>query len=695
MPAGFFVDGKLTYRPLVSVITEFAGRSGLGPANKVLAVVGEFPFLEKDVPYLFTSQTSFLSSVPVNNTMRELANIIYNPSTVAPFAGSPAGVILLNVKPNTRATGYLQHELESVLYNNVLISANVWGLAGNSTAVSITERDDGSNAILVSNGGVTESFNSPSGEGTFRVGYDYTPPVGATSAYGFIVGADSVLELVKESGEKQAQILFATVIDDSWEVANATETSWVPDAPITGTVTVQPTAGSSVNGSLTVNVVGYDSTGAAATFSHTFTEVAIEAGSPIAVVSDVVFSRVTRVAIFPPASGGATSWSGSFNFSGKVVDIGPDLGHETVSQAIQYVNSLKGFTAWTESFKAATTPFEELDPRAAVEIDVPAVSVAKLNAERWNLIKSFQSYSKLVTVEDLTPRGHVPVLPTSLVLLGGSESATSPASWLSGFSALMTSPVTVLFPYTNNHDVHVAALDHVKLMWGKGQRECQLVVAPTPNSTLTELNEKRRDLQDFRVTMLPHSIRIAQWNGTTSAYSTLYTGLMFASMQCANPEIGLPMGGGSPRALAFNGHSSIMGTDAADTLLENCMTPLEDLGDGIKIVRWVTTYSEDNDLVRTEGSSVEAIGFSNIGVRNAVKPFLNTKATPAVAPAIRSAIAAELADQVYRGVLRSWQADSLVVEETSTSFLARYTISPVLPVNHIAVTSVAIAFPIA
>jgi hypothetical protein len=138
-----------------------------------------------------------------------------------------------------------------------------------------------------------------------------------------------------------------------------------------------------------------------------------------------------------------------------------------------------------------------------------------------------------------------------------------------------------------------------------------------------------------------------------------------------------------------------MGTEAADTLLENCMTPLEDLGDGIKIVRWVTTYSEDNDLVRTEGSSVEAIGFSNIGVRTAVKPFLNTKATPAVAPAIRSAIAAELADQVYRGVLRSWQADSLVVEETSTSFLARYTISPVLPVNHIAVTSVAIAFPIA
>lgn len=695
MPAGFFVDGKLTYKPLVSVITEFAGRSGLGPANKVLAVVGEFPFLEKDVPYLFTSQTSFLSSVPVNNTMRELANIIYNPSTVAPFAGSPAGVILLNAKPNTRATGYLQHELESVLYNNVLISANVWGSSGNSTSIVITEKDDGSNAIVVANGGVSESFTAASGDGTLRVGYEYTPPVGATSAYGFIVEAGSELELVKLAGEKQAQILFTTLVGDDWLVSDATGSSWIPDAPITGAVTVQPTAGGSVDGALTVNVVGYDSTGAAATFSHTFSEGAIEALSPMAVVSDVIFSRVTRVAIFPAVTGGASSWSGSLTLSGKVVDVGPDLGHETVSQAIQYLNSLKGFTAWTESFKAATTPFEDLDPRAAIAIDVPASSVAALRSERWNLIKAFQTYSKLVTIEDLSPRGYVPVLPASLVLLGGTESSTLPASWLSAFAALMTSPVTVLFPYTNNHDVHVAALDHVRLMWGKGQRECQLVVAPTPNSTLTELNEKRRDLQDFRVTMLPHSIRIAQWNGATSAYSTLYTGLMFASMQCANPEVGLPMGGGRPRALAFNGHSSIMGTDAADTLLENCMTPLEDLGDGIKIVRWVTTYSEDNDLVRTEGSSVEAIAFSNIGVRNAVKPFLNTKATPAVAPAIRSAIAAELADQVYRGVLRSWQADSLFVEETATSFLARYTISPVLPVNHIAVTSVAIAFPIA
>jgi hypothetical protein len=146
--------------------------------------------------------------------------------------------------------------------------------------------------------------------------------------------------------------------------------------------------------------------------------------------------------------------------------------------------------------------------------------------------------------------------------------------------------------------------------------------------------------------------------------------------------------------LAFSGDASIMGTDGADTLLANSMTPLEDMGDGIRVVRWVTTYSEDNDPVRTEGSAVEALAFSNIAVRLAVRPFLNTKATPAVAPAIRSTIASEVSSHVYRGILRSWQPDSLVVQETDSAYIARYTISPVLPVNYIAITSVAIAFPI-
>jgi hypothetical protein len=392
----------------------------------------------------------------------------------------------------------------------------------------------------------------------------------------------------------------------------------------------------------------------------------------------------------------ASDVSGSFLFAGNILSaLGPSSGQETCAQAIQFLNSITGFTVTTESFRAASTPFKVLD---AVDATMTLNGDIVMDASRYSLTQAVVANSSLVTLEDEVIGGaalSLGTLPFVATFSGGTQSATASSDWVSGFAALMTSPVTVLVPYTNNHNVHIAALDHVRLMWSKGQRECQLVIAPTPRMTLTELNTKRRDLQDFRVTMLPHSIRIAQWDGTTSAYSTLYTALMFGAMQCANPEVGLPMGGARPRALAFDGHPTVMGTDAADTLLGNCMTPLEDLGDGIKVVRWVTTYSEDNDLVRTEGSAVEAVAFSNIGVRNAVRPFLNTKATPAVAPAIRSAIAAEVADQVYRGVLRSWQADSLIVEETSTSFLARYTISPVLPVNHIAVTSVAIAFPIA
>ena len=150
------------------------------------------------------------------------------------------------------------------------------------------------------------------------------------------------------------------------------------------------------------------------------------------------------------------------------------------------------------------------------------------------MVSAIAANSKLVTVEDLHPEGAALniVSPYAITFGGGSKSATISTDWLSAFTALMTSPVTVLFPYTTDHEVHKAALEHVRLMWGKGQRECQLVVAPADFLTLTELNTKRQDLQDFRVTMLPQSTSVSGWDGVATKYSTLNTGLVFASMQC-------------------------------------------------------------------------------------------------------------------------------------------------------------------
>jgi hypothetical protein len=689
MPAGFFVDGKLTYKPLVSVVTEFASTPGLGPANKVLAVVGEFPFLEKDIPYLFTSQAAFLGTIPVNNTMRELANLIYNPSTAAPFNGSPAGVILLNAQPSTQPQGFLK-DLEAA--NSIKLLANTWGLQGNSTVVTVTRASDGAWSVKVANRGVSEEFSAPSGVDMLELDYDH-PGGTAGIAYGFdsTGGGSGVLTLQKDS--EHAQILFSRTLPSGLARASTADAvSWIPDAPVTGVISITPAPGGtmSTGGSLAIHISGVDAAGALASETVTFTEAELEAATPDPKVTAKTWSAVASLQMVK----GAATYSGEITVEAAVTtELGPDSGQETVAQAIQYLNSIKGFTATTASFRAAATPFAQLDMAG------PDTLPASLHATRYSLLYAIQNRSQLVSAEDLTTGGAGPLdiavdTAVSISLLGGTQSATASTDWQSGFLALATSPVTVLFPYSNDHEVQVAALDHVKYMWGRGQRECQLVVAPTPNSTLSELNVKRRDLTDFRVTMLPHSVRVRNPDGSTSAYSTLYNGLLFAAMQCGNPEIGLPMGGARPRVLAFTGHSSIMGTEGADLLLENSMTPLEDLGDGIRVVRWVTTYSEDNDPVRTEGSAVEALAFSNIAVRTAVRPFLNTKATPAVAPAIRSTIAAEVSGQVYRGILRSWQPDSLIVQETDSAYVARYTISPVLPVNHIAITSVAIAFPI-
>jgi hypothetical protein len=694
MPAGFFVDGKLTYKPLVSVVTEFASTTGLGPANKVLAVVGEFPFLQKEIPYLFTSQAAFLGALPANATMRELANLIYNPSSSAPFNGSPAGVILVNAQTSTQAEGALKGVDAA---DAVKFLANTWGLGGNSTVVVVTKSASTSDwTAVISNRGLREEFAAGSGLDTLELSYDYN---GAAGSYIPVLGfgndgdGGSTGELKLTKLGDDATISFTRTLTQNQVRSSESDLSWIPDGPVNGTLVVTPSgilsAAIGVTPTLKVKISGVNaSTLGPDSETLTFSVAQVLGEDPQ--TTEISFSSVSGVTM--TLTGTDATWTGTAAVSGVVTTVGPAAGYETVAQVIQYLNSVKGFSATTKSFKASTTLFKVLDEKAATALPTT------LNSSKASLLAAL-SKSSLITIEDLEVGGPAldvdPGETVSVMLQGGTQAASATSTeWQAAFLALATSPVTVLFPYSNNHDVHVAAFDHVKYMWGKGQRECQLVVAPPPNTTLSNLNVKRRDLADFRVTMLPHSVRVANPDGTTSAFSTLYTGLLFAAMQCGNPEVGLPMGGARPRVLAFSGDASIMGTDGADTLLANSMTPLEDMGDGIRVVRWVTTYSEDNDPVRTEGSAVEALAFSNIAVRLAVRPFLNTKATPAVAPAIRSTIASEVSSHVYRGILRSWQPDSLVVQETDSAYIARYTISPVLPVNYIAITSVAIAFPI-
>jgi hypothetical protein len=693
MPAGYFVDGKLTYKPLVSVVTEFGTGAAPVATSKTLAVIGKFPFLQEAVPYVFRSRDAFLAAAPASGDMRDLASMIYNPSSTAPFNGSPSLVIMINAQPSTQAAGYLKDLTGG---NVIKISPLVWGPQGNGSLVRITDNTaDETYTIFVSNRSVSEEFTANKGLNALTLAYEYDGTVAAGQAYGFDDSGNGscVLKLVKEFDENEIKLTFdRTLTQAVAKTALADNKSWIPDSPVSGIITVtKPTGAQTITGDLSVWVVGNDADGISAEVELEFLEAEVE-GAAAVTKSTPVFSSVSHVTIV------ANGWTGSVKVAGTGARIGPAFGHESVSDAISVLNELGGFTADTESFRPGSLELAELDP---AELTITAAVTDGLDATRFLLLEAFRLYCTLVGIDVLNkksidlPTGGVTV---GVILGGGTEGDVNLSSWVAALESLRTQPVTVLVPYTNDedsHEVHKAAFAHAKFMWGRGQREMQLVIPPQNDQPLSTLNTLRRAYADFRVTVLPHSVSFTKSNGTASGHETRYLALMFAAMQCAAPEIGTPLGGARPNVLSFKGHSSIIGYDAADTLLANGFTALEDMGDGIKVTRWVTTYGESNDPTRTEGGAVECIVHSNIRVREALRPLLNRKASPDFAGTIANVVSSELARQSGGVVIRTWYPETLQVQESNGSYSVRYSISPMLPVNNIAVTAVVIAVPTA
>lgn len=697
MPQGYYVDGQLTYRPVVSVTTEFADRSGLSPSTKALAVVGEFPFLEPFVPYAFTSLSAFLSAAPNNTQLKELANIIYTPSLAAPFNASPALVFLVNSRPSTQAFTMLE---DSGGADTVKLTSNVWGLGGNLAAVTVTPRVTlGGYDVTVSSNGHTDSFIVDAFDDVLTV--DYSHPnngdvmIAPKTARGFddTIDGDGTLTAAKASGAANITFTFSRTITVDAAGADDTHTSWIPDGPVQGTVAVTVPGGDDLTTGPNLNVkfTGYNHLGVPTTETVTFSKAEVEGMSPVTESTTTNWSQVTKVSVYSDA--GAGDWAdggsgGELTFAGTCTVVGAEYGQTSVADAITYLNQLKGFVADTAAFNPTSVPLAQLDPNASDPLP------AAFDANRWAFVTNFNNNATYVTASYEGDYAAPPDFSAEVVatLGGGTQSTADTSSWQSAIDALKTAPATVVFPYTTDSAIQVLAQAHVSFMWGKGQRERQLVVVPPANSTFTTIKTLRKQM-DFKTTVLADAVRVVQWDGSTSDYSAVYWGLMFASLQCATSEIGQPLGGAKPRVTAFTRHPTLAGNDGAEELLRNSVTPLDDTGDGIHVVRWVTAHSQNNDPTRTEGSAVESLAFSNIAVREAVRPYLNTKAIPGLKGSIKASIEASLAVQASSYRIRTWFPKTLVVEELPTAFVAKYDVAPILPTNNIAVTSNAVAFP--
>ncbi len=305
MAGGVIIDGKFTANPDVYATLVYGQGAGQPPSQGAVAIVGEFPFLEQNTPYAFTSQAALEQVAPNLPLVKRLANAVYNPSNDPATPGVPRAVYLVSPKATTQATTLLN---DSGSDATLQLDAQIWGPRGNQTRFSIAPNTGlGGSDIVITNNGYREVFRVPAESSALTLGYDYPAVVAAgTTGYGFEDdGAGSGAVTVTQDGStKELDVTFSRTLPGSTAFAS-THPSWYPTDPanppgpvVFGQLTFAVTAISLTTATtLSALITGFNALGAADTET-----VVISAAGPglitAMVISTKSWSQVTSVAFY-------------------------------------------------------------------------------------------------------------------------------------------------------------------------------------------------------------------------------------------------------------------------------------------------------------------------------------------------------------------------------------------------------------
>ena len=193
---------------------------------------------------------------------------------------------------------------------------------------------------------------------------------------------------------------------------------------------------------------------------------------------------------------------------------------------------------------------------------------------------------------------------------------------------------------------------------GEGAGEC-IAFAGLPDPSLAELRNLATALNCRRLVLTGADVRPA---GEDSFGGGCLAAAAMAGLVCAQDDPALPLSGATLRGL--DAVSMALGETEIDTLVRAGVTPLEQVGGQVRIIRAVTTCTTADgtaDDTWRELSTVMIVDDVIPAVREALTAkFLRRKNTAVTRNAIRAQTAIILDDRVRRQIIEDY--DSLAVE---------------------------------
>lgn len=283
----------------------------------------------------------------------------------------------------------------------------------------------------------------------------------------------------------------------------------------------------------------------------------------------------------------------------------------------------------------------------------------------------------------------LPAVTTSDVsFAGGAEQSAAFADWQAGLDLIKQLRVNTVVALTSDPAVNAAVQAHCEYMCGQGRSERDAIVGVQGANgglpTLAEYLDATQQLNTRHLRACGQSVARYDAQGLVKVYPPHFMAAIAAGMQ-AGGGLGLPLTRKVLKAVAVYQDSSWNPMDNADQLIQGGAFIAQRIdGKGIRWVRNVTTYLQDNNLAFVEASTNACVNFTAFTTRDQLEFVVGQPGFSGTVNQVKTAAQSFLTQLVQAKIIVAYNSISVV--QQNDQFQVSFAIQPSLPVNFVPVT---------
>jgi len=403
------------------------------------------------------------------------------------------------------------------------------------------------------------------------------------------------------------------------------------------------------------------------------TEYIAPAAAP-AVLTTADFVAVTQIEI-----GGITAGR-TLDISGTGADV-TIAARPKLRDAVAFLNGLPGVTATNK--RDAAYLVASLDT-ASQEIKAGAEVLFK--AELADIVAHLNDFSKIVSAAVLAGADGAPdPTPSRVYLTGGAEGTTLMSHWKAAIAAAKALSLgdeafkpsrMVTVALSDSAAVHALAPADLRDLDGVHERIWCVGLASNLNKQ--GVKDAIAALNHRGCAATPAQPVIYNDNGDEQTLKAWGGAVLMGASVCGSP-VATPLTDKKLNALRFVYNADIDPVADAEEMIAAGAVIFQ----GRTLVRGVTTYRDDDNPFFTEMSTNESLDDSVFNLRRALRPKIGDKNFDGLSSTVRSLSVAELQRQVEDGEIKSFNVESVVVDDLGDAFDVSYEPEPIEPLNFV------------